>query len=144
MDFGDIGDPGGSGPITGFGLGSSSSVLRAWTVSIANAASIIYSKISAHLAVNNAWNLLAVSVDILNGNVLFQINSATETYTGQSYSGSPVAGAANSVLQIGALGGGYLPDATGMRYGNVAMWSRALSGAELLSLYTAQKARFGF
>lgn len=145
VNFGGIGDVGPSGAWTGLSLESATGAfLRSYRIQINNASKAIYSKTSSNAAVNNAWNFLAASVDIQNGNVLFQINGTTETYTGQSYSGSPVAGVANSVLQIGAGGDGAGPDATGIRYGNVSMWSRALSGAELGGLYNATKGKFGF
>lgn len=89
-----------------------------------------------------AWHYIAVSWDEPSGAVVTQINGSQDTFSGKTYS-SPSSANAGGPFQLGASGNGSNIEANGNRIASVAMWGRALSAAELSSLYTANKSRFG-
>lgn len=142
VEFGNIGSRATS-LRPGFLMGSSSSSLRSINVAIDNAAERIYSKISVAAANNNAWNMVGVSVDMAAGDVSFQINGTSESYTSQTFTATPSAAAAASKVQLGAVGGDDLPIATGGRVRNVAMWDVGLTAAQLAQIYSATRSTFG-
>lgn len=90
---------------------------------------------------NNAWNLIGVSLTEAIGALAFICNGVTEDHTGATYA-SPDTGNAGSFF----IGHDYVPETehSGNRIAALAIWDRALSDAELLSIYKATKARFGF
>lgn len=90
---------------------------------------------------NNAWNMVGVAVDASAPSETFVINGATEAHS-TSYS-SPSSSSAGFPLQIGAVGNNSGADTSGNRFGMVAVWDRALSAAELSSLYGATRAKYG-
>jgi hypothetical protein len=142
--FGSIGDNQVSGA-TGAGItfGSSGSTLLALDFLVTNAVpAVVYEKKTSNTATNNSWNFLSVSVDMTIGTVIYRINGNTETYTSQSYT-SPASVTSKSTIQLAAGGGGAFPDSTGERWGEVALWDRALSATELSNLFTATRQRYG-
>lgn len=128
----------------GFQFGHSASSLRRLNlaISVGGSGGWAYLKDSAAACNNTAWNFIAVSMDEAAGALSFQINGTSESYSSQTYS-SPDSGSAESTLEIGGTGAGVAPDASGGRIGAYAGWSRALSAAELASLFEATRGKFG-
>lgn len=143
--FGVIGDDQNASTTTaGFDFhGGSASVLRGLKVHVDNGSGAVYEQTTAAAAANNnAWNMLAVSIDATAGNVILQVNGTAESFTSQSYS-SPSSSAAGSTIQIGAEGAGVFPENSGDRIGIVVMWDRALSVAEFAKFFTATRNKYG-
>lgn len=143
QNFAQTGDLDSSG-FNGIQLGNSGSTLRAIGVAIVNgSATVVYGKHSTAIANNNAWNFLAVSVDMAAGNVNFQVNATSEANTSQTFTGTPSSASAGATLQIGASGVGFGPDVTGDRFGSVSMWDIGLTTTQLANVFNASRAKFG-
>ncbi|WP_189556901.1 hypothetical protein, partial [Mesorhizobium sp. M4B.F.Ca.ET.089.01.1.1] len=100
--------------------------------------------ISATSIPTGSWAFLASSVDeaVGAGGHILGINSTFETFA--STFTSPSASNAAFTMQIGARGNGAVPVPNTSRIACVAMWEgRALTQAELLSLFNATRGRFG-
>lgn len=141
QNFFDLGDLSSSG-LSGFDIGYASP-LRTVSLQIWNASVAVYTKVTSTSANNNAWNFFAVSVNMSTGNVNFQLNGQTDVYTSQSFSGTPISGNAGGTLQIAAEGSNVFPSSSGCRVASVAMWNTGLSGAQLASIFTATRGKFG-
>lgn len=88
-----------------------------------------------------AWQMGAVALDEAAATGTLQINSTQESFT-STYS-SPAAGAASQTMQIGARGNAQTPLVANSRMAMFAAWSSKLTDAQLLSIYTATRGRFG-
>lgn len=121
----------------GFQLGTSAASLRKMGIGVANGSGTVYTKVTSASIVNNAWNFIAISVDMTTGTVIFNINGTGETYTGQAYT-SPSSSPATNVLEIGAVAG-VAANKSGCLERAISMWSVARSDANLQALYAATK-----
>jgi len=88
---------------------------------------------------NNAWAFASVTV-VANGetDVVHRFNTTVETYNNENHFYG--ANAANGPATIGAMSNGVGPAANGTRIALYAVWNRALSQAEMMTLYDAIKA----
>lgn len=124
-----------------FGSGASSSLKMALDVFSASA-QVLHIDSNTALT-NNAWNLVGFSFNEAAGTGFFQVNGTTETFSGKTYT-SPDTGNAPNSMRIGrdteTTG---LADASGCRIADFAIWDRALTSAEMLSLYRMVKSKFG-
>ncbi len=82
---------------------------------------------------------VALSADEATGSFVFQINGTQQTVSA-TYSSPSAAAAALTEANVSA--GNNENTNTGRVY-NASWWNRALSAAELLSLYNSEKAKFG-
>lgn len=94
------------------------------------------------------WNVVAVSVDEAGGAVSFgylngSYNQVSASDTFNAAYTSPSSSSATDTLEIGARGDGNQKLPNGARIGAAAMWSRALSKAELDDIYTPLATRYG-
>lgn len=83
----------------------------------------------------NEWAFIAVSVDESAGanGAILQLNGGQQVWTSTYV--SPAAGNASFSMEIGARGNANLPLPNLSRIGATMMWNRALSAAELMSIY---------
>lgn len=89
------------------------------------------------------WNFSGISFDEAAGALTFAVNGSYDAKAGQTYS-SPSAAAATYPFQIAGIGDGVTTIApAGGRVGWVAIWSRALSQAEMTLLFNATRGRYG-
>lgn len=111
---------------------------------ILNDAGIAYTKSPTGLYATNTWNFFAVAYDFSTGTVSLNLNGTAENFTSQSLS-TPSTGDATGAMQIGndGSGGGSIYELTGSRIGEYAMWSAALSAAQLAALFTARRGKYG-
>ena len=99
-------------------------------------------KVASSLASNNnAWNMVGVSFTESTGALTFAVNGSFDAQTGKTYS-SPSTDAAGT-FNIG--GDVIVPnhENAGDRIAALAIWSRALSQAEITSLFSATRTKFG-
>lgn len=90
---------------------------------------------------NNAWNMVGVACDFSAPTETFVINGTTESHAvGLS---SPSTSNASNTLQLAALGGGTTPDTNGNRFSAIAMWNTALTAAQMTSIFTAMRGKYG-
>lgn len=98
-------------------------------------------KSSTAEATNNSWNAFALSLDETTGALILAVNGTQESSSGNTFP-SPSALDAGTAWQFAATGVSNNLEKSGNRTGCIAMWSRALTAAELTSLYTAMKGKF--
>ena len=106
-----------------------------------NASVSAWRKTSTARVTASSWNFVAVSVNLSSGATVMQINGTSESSTVAV--GSLAAGSATAKLNIGAIGSGEFPDTSGTRYGQIAMWSTALSTTQLAALFQATRGKYG-
>jgi hypothetical protein len=90
----------------------------------------------------SAWAFSGISFTESAGTVLFASNGSYETKSGQTYS-SPATDSAGYPLQIGAQGNGLNPAAAGRGLAAMAIWSSALSQAQIGQIFQATRVKFG-
>lgn len=88
------------------------------------------------------WMFLAVSFDEGSGASFARMNGTVELFSSDSYI-SPTASAAADSPVIWQTASTPVVAPNGARLANIAMWSRALTQAEVTSLYDSTKAKFG-
>jgi hypothetical protein len=144
--YGFLGDGTSASPTTGFAFGLNATDAGGGAGAIVGqinaSSSSVWFKYSTATASGSAWNFLAISLNMSSGTVIFQINGTQESTSGQSFSGTPSTGSAAATLQIGATGSGTYPD-NAERYGQVAIWSSALTAAQLSALFQATRGKYG-
>jgi hypothetical protein len=94
----------------------------------------------------NAWNGIGLSINNGAGSFFWQnggYNNVSSSNTFNSAYTSPSASAASNTLQLLSYGGSSGPAASGSRLMCMAIWSRALSKAELDALWASQRQRVG-
>lgn len=123
---------------------NSGSTQNAMSISVSDSVpSQIVGNKSTLLVTNNAWQMIAVAVTINTGAILFAVNASSETRPNAG-SGSPSAVNSHASMVIGAVAAdNYASAINGCRIAAAAVWTRALSAAELLSIYNDQRARYG-
>lgn len=124
------------------GISFQTTATRELTLFVGSAATADTTLTSTIQFANSAWTFIAVSLDEAAGasGSLWQINEAQETFNG-TYS-APSAVAADGAFQLGARGSSF-PLASGSRLGMMNIWTRALSAAELTTLFHATRNRYG-
>lgn len=140
--FGGLGNVNSTVQGAGIAFSSSISVSYGIGIDIEDNIANVYSKAAVALCTPNTWNLMAVALDMTAGTVDFQVNGTNEPYTSQTIAPTRT-DPAESQLQIATNGGDFEPDSAGTRWGELAIWDRALSAAELAALWTATRVRWG-
>jgi hypothetical protein len=112
------------------------------TLSVENAGATVYTLTPAVDLVKDAWNFVSVSINETANTHAVNINgtaaSGTATYS------SPAAGDSANVMNIGSNNGSNNMLPSGSRLASTAMWQgTALSAANLASLFTATRGKFG-
>ena len=108
-----------------------------------NAGTAARQQAMTNLITANAWNFVGFSINEATGagGMIVNTNGNVETYS--STFSSPAAGNASFTLNLMAGGNSLIPLANGSRFGCCAMWqSRALTSAEITSIYSATRKRF--
>ena len=122
---------------------NSASTQNALSIGITNDTVAAFGNKSTILVTNNAWQMVAVSVDTGGNAINFAVNGTTETRS-SAQSQSLTSTASPSPLVIGAAANdGTASAINGCRIAATAIWSRALSTTELTNIFTATRARFG-
>ncbi|TIP38933.1 MAG: hypothetical protein E5X76_21250 [Mesorhizobium sp.] len=103
--------------------------------------SLLYS--TTNVITTNTWNFVGISINEATGAGGLIINTNGNTETATSTYSSPTTSNASFTLQLMAGGNNLIPLANGSRFGCCAMWqSRALTSAEITSIYSATRKRF--
>lgn len=144
--YGFMGDGTSGGATTGFVFGINATGIGGGNGAVdaqINASSVsVWSKYSTAAVTANAWNFVAVSLDMSAGTVILQANGTQESTSGQTFSGTPSSGSASATMQIGATGSGTFPD-NAERYGQVAILSSALTATQLSALFQSGRGKYG-
>jgi hypothetical protein len=94
----------------------------------------------------NAWNGIGLSINNGPGSFFWQnggYNTVSSSNTFNSNYNTPSASGASNPLQLMSYGGSAGPPASGSRLMCMAIWSSALSKAELDALWASQRQRVG-
>lgn len=122
---------------------NSASTQNALSLGINNATTLIWGAKSTILVTNNAWQMLATSVDVASDPIRFAINGTTEDVNSAA-SGTPSTSASPVPLVIGAVAAdGNSKVINGCRLAAHCLWTRALSAAELVSIFNLTRSKFG-
>jgi hypothetical protein len=89
----------------------------------------------------NTWHFCGVSIAEATGVGFFNVDNASEEFSA-SYT-SPSAGAAEKTMEMGRLPETATRFSSGSRMGQVAMWSTALTVAQMNQVFQATRGRFG-
>lgn len=109
---------------------------------VANGSGVTARTISSTATAASAqWYFIAMSVDEAGNAYTFQLNSTQEAGAA-SYS-SPSSSAASQAFNIGARGAAGTPLSSGHRMASSAIWTRALTAAELNLFFNATRGAFG-
>lgn len=137
-----LGTDGNNGSVVGFFLGNSSA--GKLILAIGNGSSQIVTNASVASIPIGQWSFLACSFDSSGGSTgnILMLNGTQETFSGTL--SSPSASNAAFTMQIGTRGNGSAPLPNGSRMAGFMIWeSKALTQAELTSIFTATRGRFG-
>ena len=133
------GTNGGGGAETGFQfdfLGTNT--LR---INIKNAGTTVLTVLTTATISDDVWTFVAVALDEAAATGTLQMNATQESFT-STYT-SPSALAASQTMEICARGNGVQQIESGSRVAMFGAWSSKLTDAQLTSIYTATRSRFG-
>ncbi|MDO8682404.1 MAG: LamG-like jellyroll fold domain-containing protein [Armatimonadota bacterium] len=140
-----LGDTGSGGTGIEFYIASSAKL----TCNVRNGASEELSATSDSALGLSAWHMVGISLTEatgVGGGFLYVDGDYAQVGASNTFNAtyaSPSSGNALSTMQLAALGGSALPSASGQRLACLAVWSSALTKANLDSVWAAMRGRFG-
>lgn len=108
---------------------------------VTNSGSSVFATNFSSLTFTPGWTLVGLSVDEAGSDITAFLDGLSGTVA-SGYS-SPSASAATFTMQLAARGNANSPLTNGAQMGMAAMWSRALSVAEMTDFFNATRGRYG-
>ena len=126
---------------TGTGFGWTDTAADALRMLITNAGTTVMAAITTATISLDVWHFVAVALDEAAATGTLQIDGTQESFT-STYT-LPSALSATETMEIAARGGALVQVESGGRIAMFGAWSSKLTDAQLTSIYTATRSRFG-